>query len=63
LSNIYNVFYVSQLQNYILDPSYVIELNDLQLTLNLTYEPKHVQIIDHSVKTLKNKTIHLMEVF
>ena len=42
LSNLHNVFHVSQLRKYIPDPSHVIESDVVQLRDNLTYETNPV---------------------
>ena len=38
LSNLHSVFHVSQLRKYLHDPLHVIELDDVQVRVNLTYE-------------------------
>jgi len=44
LSNLHNVFHASQLRKYIHDPSHVIELDDIQVKENLTYETLPLRI-------------------
>ncbi|XP_006589980.1 uncharacterized protein [Glycine max] len=46
LSNLHNVFHVSQLRKYIHDPSHVVELDDVQVKENLTYETLPLRIED-----------------
>ena len=41
LSNLHNVFHVSQLQKYISDLSHVIHMDDVQVRDNLTVETMH----------------------
>ncbi|XP_057444256.1 uncharacterized protein LOC130736437 [Lotus japonicus] len=62
LSNIHDVFHVSQLRKYILDPSHVIELDDIQLKDNLSFEVPPVIIEDRRVKQLQGKQIMLVKV-
>jgi len=62
LSNLHEVFHVSQLQKYEQDVSHIIVLEPIQLKGNLTYKLKHVQITDKSTRTLRNKTIPLVKV-
>ncbi|XP_050920263.1 uncharacterized protein LOC127137899 [Lathyrus oleraceus] len=50
LSNMYDVFHVSQLQNSIHDPSHVIQMNDVQVRDNLTVEASHIRVEDSEVK-------------
>ena len=62
LSNLHNVFHVSQLRKYIRDPSHVIELDDVQVKENLTYETLPLRIEDRQTKHLKGKEIPLVKV-
>ncbi|XP_073219683.1 uncharacterized protein [Cicer arietinum] len=61
LSNIHDVFHVSQLKNYISDPSYVIEPDTIQLKDNLSFEVLHVRIEDKKIKRLRNKEVSLVK--
>ena len=49
LSNLHNVFHVSQLRNYIHDPSHVIELDDVQVKENLMYKTLPLRIDDKQI--------------
>ncbi|RZC29489.1 Transposon Ty3-G Gag-Pol polyprotein [Glycine soja] len=62
LSNLHNVFHVSQLRKYIRDPSHVIELDDVQVKENLTYETLLLRIEDRRTKHLRGKEISLVKV-
>ena len=62
LSNPHNVFHVSQLRKYICDPSHVIELDDVQVKENLTYETLPLRIEDRRTKHLRGKEIPLVKV-
>ncbi|RZB98949.1 Protein NDL2 [Glycine soja] len=62
LSNLHNVFHVSQLRKYIRDPSHVIELDDVQVKENLTYETLPLRIEDRRTKHLRGKEIPLVKV-
>ena len=62
LSNLHDVFHVSQLRRYILDPSHVIHMDDVQVRDNLTMETMPVRIADHEIKTLRGKEIALVKV-
>ncbi|PNX73284.1 retrotransposon-related protein, partial [Trifolium pratense] len=57
LSNLHNVFHVSQLRKYVPDPSHVIEADDIQLRENLTVETVPLRIEDKQVKRLRNKEV------
>ena len=50
LSNLHDVFHVSQLRKYVPDPSHIVEPEFIQLKPNLTFESRPLRIMDHSVK-------------
>ncbi|XP_027368286.1 uncharacterized protein LOC113874254 [Abrus precatorius] len=62
LSNLHMVFHVSQLRQYVLDPSHVIDLNPVQVRENLSYDVYIVRIVNHRVKKLRGKEISLVKV-
>jgi len=62
LSNLYSVFHVSQLRKYVHDPLHVIELDNIQVKENLTYETLPLRIDDRMVKQLRGKEIPLVKV-
>jgi len=62
LSNLYDVFHVSQLQKYVSDPSHVIPRDDVQVRDNLTVETLPVRIEGREVKKLRGKEIPLVKV-
>ena len=62
LSNIHDVFHVSQLQRYISDPSHVIEPDVIQLRNDLSFEVSPAKIVDRKAKQLRNKEIQLVKV-
>ncbi|MCI02642.1 retrotransposon protein [Trifolium medium] len=62
LSNLHSVFHVSQLRKYILDPSHVIQSDDIQVRENLTVETVPLRIEDREIKQLRNKEIILVNV-
>ena len=62
LSNLHNVFHVSQLHKYILDPSLMIELDDIQVKENLTSETLPLRIDEKWTKHLRGKKIPLFKV-
>ncbi|MCH89977.1 retrotransposon protein, partial [Trifolium medium] len=57
LSNLHNVFHVSQLRKYVPDPSHVLEVDDIQFRENLTVETVPLRIEDKQVKRLRNKEV------
>ena len=62
LSNLHDVFHVSQLRKYISDPTHVIEPDQIQVKENLTIEPSPVKIEDRRIKHLRGKDIPLVKV-
>jgi hypothetical protein len=50
LSNLHDVFHVSQLRKYVYDASHVIQVDDLEVRDNLTVETWPVRIEDREVK-------------
>ena len=62
LFRIYNVFHVFILKKYHPDPSYVLQLENIEIDETLTYEKKLVKLLDRMVKELRNKQISLIKV-
>ena len=62
LSNLHNVFHVSQLRKYVHDPSHVLEVDDIAVKENLTYETYPLRIEDRRSKQLRGKEIPLVKV-
>jgi len=62
LSNLHDVFHVSQLRKYVYDASHVIQVDDLEVRDNLTVETWPVSIEDREVKRLCGKEIVMVKV-
>ncbi|XP_050914676.1 uncharacterized protein LOC127129563 [Lathyrus oleraceus] len=62
LVNLHDVFHVSQLKRYILDPSHVIQVDDVQVRDNLTIETSPIHIGDREVKQMWGKEVALVKV-
>jgi len=62
LSNLHDVFHVSQLRKYVADPSHVIPRDDVQVRENLMIETLLVRIEGREVKKLRGKEIPLVKV-
>ena len=62
LSNLHDVFHVSQLRKYIPDPSHVIQMDDIQVRDNLTVETMPLRIEGREMKSLLGKEIELVKV-
>nr|KYP46267.1 hypothetical protein KK1_032144 [Cajanus cajan] len=61
-SNLHDVFHVSQLRKYVHDPGHVVELDDVRVKENLTFEKLLVVVVDHKLKELRGKFIALVKV-
>ena len=62
LSGMHNVFHVSMLKKYVLDPSHVIRHEPLEIQEDATYVEKLVRIIDTKEQEPRNQTIHRVKV-
>ena len=62
LAKLHDVFHVSQLRKYVHDPSHVIELDDVQIHDDFTFEVFPIRIADRRVKSLRGKEIPLVKV-
>ncbi|XP_050901824.1 uncharacterized protein LOC127108405 [Lathyrus oleraceus] len=62
LSNLHDVFHVSQLRKYIPDPSHVIQMDDFQVRDNLTVETMPLRIEGRETKSLRGKEIDWVKV-
>ena len=61
-SLVYNVFHISMLRKYIPDPSQVLEIPEIELRGDLSYEEQPVQNMGREEEELRNKTISLVKV-
>ena len=62
LAQIHDVFHVSMLRRYRSDPSHVISGQPIQISENLSYVEKPVQILDTQIKQLRNRRIPMVKV-
>ena len=62
LEKIHNVFHVSMLRKYRSDPSHVLQVDDMAIDRDLTYEEEPVQILAREIKQLRRKTVPLVKV-
>ena len=62
LSKVHNVFHVSMLRKYILDPSHLLRDQPAELKDNLTYKKQLMQKVDRKEQILQNKVIPLVKV-
>ncbi|KAL0332911.1 UNVERIFIED_CONTAM: Transposon Tf2-12 polyprotein [Sesamum calycinum] len=62
LSQIHDVFHVSMLRRYRSDPSHVIREPEVEISEQLTYMEEPAEILDRSVRKLRNKEIPMVKV-
>jgi hypothetical protein len=62
LSGVHNVFHVSALRKYVVDPSHVLEVESIQLRDNLSYEEVPVTIVDRKENELRRRRIPMVKV-
>ncbi|XP_020243251.1 uncharacterized protein LOC109821475 [Asparagus officinalis] len=60
LEGVHNVFHVSQLRRYVRDETHILDIAELQIGTNLSYEERPMKILDKQEKVLKNRTISLV---
>ncbi|KAL0410586.1 UNVERIFIED_CONTAM: hypothetical protein Slati_3648300, partial [Sesamum latifolium] len=62
LSQIHDVFHVSMLRRYRFDPSHVIREPEIEISEELTYVEESMEILDKSIRKLRNKEIPMVKV-
>ena len=62
LANLHDVFHVSQLRDYIIDPRDVLQENNVQVREDLAVGVGPVRILDSQVKQLRGKEIRTIKV-
>ncbi|KAL2250058.1 UNVERIFIED_CONTAM: hypothetical protein Sindi_2479500 [Sesamum indicum] len=62
LSQIHDVFHVSMLRRYRSDPSHTLHEPEIEILEELTYVEEPMEILDWSIKKLRNKEIPMVKV-
>jgi len=62
LEHVPNVFHILQLRKYVLDPDYAIATEAIEVTEDLAYEERPVQVVDCKINQLCKKQILLIKV-
>ncbi|TYJ96909.1 pol protein [Cucumis melo var. makuwa] len=62
LSVVHDMFHVSMLRKYVLDPSHVVDYEPLEIDENLSYTKQPVEVLAREVKMLRNREIPLVKV-
>ncbi|WMV50715.1 hypothetical protein MTR67_044100 [Solanum verrucosum] len=61
LEKIHNVFHVSMIRRYCIDPSHVLPVESIEVNLDMTYYEEPIRIESREVKQLRNKRIPLVK--
>ncbi|XP_051116732.1 uncharacterized protein LOC127241631 [Andrographis paniculata] len=62
MERIHNMFHVSQLRRYVVDPSHILSPDELELNEDLSYEEMPLWIMDTKVRTMRNRDIRMEKV-
>ena len=62
LSQIHNVFHISMLRRYRLDPKHVLRESEMEITEKLTYVEEPIEIIRREIRKLRRKEIPMVRV-
>ncbi|TYK07675.1 pol protein [Cucumis melo var. makuwa] len=62
LSAVHDVFHVSMLRKYVLDPSHVVDYEPLKIDQNLSYTEQPIEVLAREMKMLRNREIPLGKV-
>ena len=62
MSGVHEVFYVSMLRRYTPDPAHVVDLGEIEVDTDETFEEGPVCIMDSRDQVLRRKTVRLMTV-
>ena len=62
LEQIHDVFHVSMLRKYILDPSHVLKTPPVELKEDLSFKLQPIGILDQRKKVLRNKVIPMVKI-
>ena len=62
LAGVHNIFHVSMLKKYLLDPSHIMELEPVQARKDLSYEEYPIRIVDHKEQVLRRHNIPYVKV-
>ncbi|XP_074297160.1 uncharacterized protein LOC141627849 [Silene latifolia] len=62
LTQVHNVFHASQQRNYVSDPSHVLEIENIELDEQLTYEEVLKEILNTKVRKTRNCEVALVKV-
>ena len=62
MSSVHEVFHISMLRKYTLDPAHVVDWGQIEVVTDGTFEERPVCILDSRDKVLRRKTVRLVRV-
>ncbi|XP_062080218.1 uncharacterized protein LOC133784972 [Humulus lupulus] len=62
LAETHDVFHISMLRKYVLDPSDVLNYEALELKHNFSYEERPVRVLEQGTKELRSKSIPIFKI-
>ncbi|XP_052189956.1 uncharacterized protein LOC127799771 [Diospyros lotus] len=62
LSGIHNVFHVSMLRKYVLDPQHIIDYQTIEVGEDVSYEEMPISNLERNEKVLQNRSIPFVRV-
>ena len=62
LSTVHEVFHVSMLKKYTLDPTHIVDWGEFVVDVDGTFEEGPVRIMDSQEQVLRDKTVRLVKV-
>ena len=62
LFGVHNIFHVSMLRKYVLDPQHIIDYQTIKVRDGVSYEEMSVSILEQREKVLRNMTISFAKV-
>ncbi|XP_019057445.1 PREDICTED: uncharacterized protein LOC109116461 [Tarenaya hassleriana] len=62
LDNVHDVFHISMIRKYVVDPSYMIQPQELEFTSAMRFRDEPLQIVDQKIKKVRTKEVPLVKV-
>ncbi|XP_062164987.1 uncharacterized protein LOC133871574 [Alnus glutinosa] len=62
LARVHNMFHISMLRKYVLDPTLILDSKPLQIRPNMTYEETPIKVLDRKEQVLRNKSIPVVKI-
>ena len=56
------MFHISMLRKYVPHPSHILQTQEIEIQMDLSYEEVPVAIVDRQIRKLRNKEIAMVKV-